>query len=77
MWNMADISVADVIKSSLQQKLLMKYNIVLRSTNSNSYGFIHSCWTQIWTLFEVNPTLLDPFLDLEGQPDPIQPEFMV
>ena len=38
MWNVADISVADVIKSSLQQKLLNKYNSILRFTDSNSYG---------------------------------------
>ena len=39
MWNMADISVADVIKSSLQQKLLSKCNSILRFTDSNSIWF--------------------------------------
>ena len=34
-------------------------------------------WTRIWTLFEANPTQLDPFFDLEGQADPTQPEFWV
>ena len=29
---------------------------------------------RIQTLFDVNPTQLDPFLDLEGQPDPFEPK---
>ena len=42
MWNVADISVADVIKSSLQKKLLSKYNSILKSTDSNSDGIFSS-----------------------------------
>ena len=38
---------------------------------SGSFGFIkYIIGLLVWTLFEANPTWLDPFFDPEGQPRP-------
>ena len=67
MWNVADISVADVIKSSLQKKLLGKYNSILISTDSNSYGIF---WTR-FSILRAIPTR--PNLDF-GSKIEVQPK---